>query len=82
MRSSLGRLCVRQPSVPKHYNYFRDYDPGVGRYIESDPLGLLTGANTYHYSSSSPLGRSDFFGLKDCGTDNFWGKHVIPDNPF
>jgi RHS repeat-associated protein len=65
-----------------HYNYFRDYDPAVGRYVESDPLGLLAGANTYHYSSSNPLGRSDFFGLKDCGTDNFWGKYVIPDNPF
>ena len=21
-----------------HYNYFRDYDPGIGRYIESDPV--------------------------------------------
>ncbi|HKT32478.1 MAG TPA: RHS repeat-associated core domain-containing protein [Gammaproteobacteria bacterium] len=23
------------------YNYFRDYDPTVGRYIESDPLGVI-----------------------------------------
>jgi RHS repeat-associated protein len=23
-----------------HYNYFRDYDPRLGRYIESDPIGL------------------------------------------
>jgi len=23
-----------------HYNYFRDYDPSVGRYGESDPTGL------------------------------------------
>jgi RHS repeat-associated protein len=23
-----------------HYNYFRDYEPGVGRYVESDPIGF------------------------------------------
>jgi RHS repeat-associated protein len=25
------------------YNYFRDYDPQTGRYVESDPLGLVLG---------------------------------------
>ena len=38
-----------------HYNYFRDYEPSTGRYIESDPIGLNGGINTYAYALSSPL---------------------------
>ena len=46
-----------------HYNYFRDYDSSLGRYIESDPLGLRAGLNTYAYAFGRPLRWSDFFGL-------------------
>ncbi len=33
----------RDRETGKHYNYFRDYDPAVGRYFESDPIGLRSG---------------------------------------
>lgn len=38
-----------------HYNHFRYYDPTLGRYITSDPIGLLGGLNTYNYVNSNSL---------------------------
>jgi RHS repeat-associated protein len=36
------------------YNYFRDADPQTGRYIESDPVGIAAGVNTYTYVLNRP----------------------------
>jgi RHS repeat-associated protein len=46
-----------------HYNYFRTQDPATGRYLESDPIGLAGGINTYGYALSSPVLYFDPFGL-------------------
>jgi len=42
-----------------HYNYFRDYVPGLGRYVETDPIGLQGGINPYLYAEGNPLAKSD-----------------------
>jgi RHS repeat-associated protein len=46
-----------------HQNAFRDFDPASGRYVESDPLGLKAGINTYTYVADQPTRRIDPSGL-------------------
>ncbi|WP_253902043.1 RHS repeat-associated core domain-containing protein [Stenotrophomonas maltophilia] len=45
------------------YNYQREYDPAVGRYSQSDPIGLMGGISSYSYVNLSPVGISDPLGL-------------------
>ncbi len=64
-------------------NYFRDYDPGTGRYVQSDPIALAGGANTYSYVGGNPLTHVDSVGLLT--EVIFWGAlpwsgGIVPGN--
>ncbi|MFE5330832.1 DUF6531 domain-containing protein [Embleya sp. NPDC056575] len=51
------------------YNYFRYYEPAVGRYMSPDPLGLTPSPNHHGYVSN-PLEESDPLGLAPYGLED------------
>ncbi|WOH39013.1 RHS repeat-associated core domain-containing protein [Thalassotalea fonticola] len=58
-----------------HYNYYRDYDPKTGRYLQSDPIGLNGGMNTFGYVGGNPLMYYDPYGLLEM--DDIWSTIYV-----
>jgi RHS repeat-associated protein len=56
-----GQYYMAETGLNQNWN--RDYDPLVGKYIESDPLGLIAGLGTYTYVGGDPLSFLDPHGL-------------------
>jgi RHS repeat-associated protein len=60
-----------------YQNGFRDYDPSLGRYLETDPIGLAGGVNSYAYAGNDPLNLADPLGLSALGDlGGYFGGYV------
>jgi RHS repeat-associated protein len=57
-----GQYADRETGL--NHNYFRDYNPALPIFLQSDPLGLRAGLNTYPYVRGNPLSLTDPLGLE------------------
>jgi RHS repeat-associated protein len=61
-------LYYRDKETANLYAMYRDaYSPAIGRFPQSDPIGLRGGINTFLYVLAKPLSLSDRFGLVSAG---------------
>jgi RHS repeat-associated protein len=63
---------VADPDTGWYHNGMRDYMPTWGRYLQTDPIGLAGGMNTYGYVAQNPLKFVDPSGELFFDDPNVW----------
>ena len=59
-------------------NWMRDFDPQTGRYLQSDPIGLRGGINSYIYALNNPERYFDPYGLATQFAAGIGGAVIVP----
>jgi RHS repeat-associated protein len=73
--SYTGQLMIPEAHL---YNYkARVYDPGLGRFLQPDPIGYASDINAYAYTASDPVSATDPSGLAG-GVISYAGMLTLP----
>jgi RHS repeat-associated protein len=78
-----GQLMIPEAHL---YNYkARVYDPGLGRFLQTDPVGYSSDINTYAYAGNDSINGSDPSGELTCKGDSggeAFGDNIVCYNEF
>lgn len=71
---NLGRLQYTGqlwlPDFGAYHYKARAYQPALGRFLQTDPIGYAAGGNLYAYVGADPVNWTDPLGLDPCGGNN------------